>query len=142
MTRKRHLIKGRKESGQFVALPHSVLKHPDYAKLSFNARALLVEFMLEFNGVNNGDLNAAWSRLSQRGWRSKTTLQKALNELLDLEFIVKTRHGWFQNPGSRCNLYAVTWKHVDECPKKNLEIGPTRIPLRAFSLRPPKSQSP
>ena len=135
MARTRERVKGRKVSGRFVALPHCVLEHSDFASLSYNARALLLELALQYNGHNNGDLTAAWSIIGPRGWRSKTTLQKAINELLEKGFIIKTRDGWFQNPGARCNLYALTWKPIDECPKKNLNINSTQMPPRAFTAK-------
>ncbi len=71
---------------------------------------------------NNGDFSAAWRLMEKRGWRSRDTLGRALNELADKSFITKTRQGGKH----RCSLYGVTWKPIDEC-KGKLDIAATRI---------------
>lgn len=134
MTSKRGRAKGRKDKGQFTGIPHVVMRHSDYISLSYTAKALLFELALQYNGYNNGNLTTAWSILSKRGWKSKSTLCKALRELIEKRFVKVSRHGWFANPGSQCSLYAITWQSVDDFPRKNLELNPTRIPLRNFRV--------
>ena len=114
--------KGRKESGSFVAVPHTVLNHPNYLALSPHARMLLFDLYVQFKGSNNGDFSMPWSAMAKRGWKSKGTLNKAKKELLARGLIVLTRQG-----GRHCCcLYAVTWKPIDECGGK-LEAPPTRV---------------
>lgn len=132
MRKSRLKTKGRRETGRFTGIPHSVMKHHDYIGLSYSAKCLLFELAFQYNGYNNGNLTAAWSILSKRGWKSKATLSKALNELISQEFVKCSRVGWFANPGSRCALYAVTWHAIDECPGKHLEIASTIRPVRKF----------
>jgi hypothetical protein len=62
--------------------------------------------------------------LRQRGSRSKTTLHKALRELLDSGLIVQTRQGSLH----KCSLFALGWLAIDECGGK-LEIKATARPL-------------
>ena len=132
MARSRRKIKGRIESGRFVAMPHAVLMHPDYVSLPSCAKVLLVDIALQYNGKNNGDLTATWIIMAKRGWRSKTTLTKALRALIENNFIQQTRTGQFMNPGKQCALYAITWQAVDDCEGKRLEINSTRVALRSF----------
>ena len=126
----------------FAGIPHIVLEHPDFLRLPNRARALLLDVVYQFNGRNNGDLTVAFGFMSKRGWRSKETLSKAVSDLVSANLIVKTRQGKFQNPGASCDLYALTWKPIDECPGKNLEVEPTRTPPRNFSLERFKNPSP
>lgn len=134
--------KGRSDVGGYGGLPKVVWRHPDYQSLSGNAVKLLMDFACQYNGRNNGNLTAAFAVLSDRGWNSRTTLQKALNELLSANFLMRTREGRFANPGAKCALYAITWKSIDECPGKELDVGPTITAPRKFSLEKNKSPSP
>ena len=135
MSRTREKAKGRKTRGAFAGIPKDVMDHPDYVDLSANARSLLFELAYQYNGRNNGNLTAAWTVMSKRGWKSKTTLAKALKELLINEFALLTRTGIGLNPGKRCALYAVTWQPIDECIGKDLEVNPTTRPPRSFTAK-------
>lgn len=126
--------KGRRGKDRFAGIPHAVMRHPDYICLSRSAQSMLFELAFQYNGYNNGDLTVAWTVFKKRGWRSKATLSRSLRELIDKDFVRRSRTGWFANPGSRCALYAITWQNVDECAGKRLEIASTNRPLRAFSL--------
>jgi hypothetical protein len=132
--RKREKIKGRKESGRFVGLPFCVLKSNDYIDLSYKSKALLIDLALQYNGKNNGDLTAAFAILKKRGWVREATIFSAVQELILANLIIRTREGKFQNPHSRCALYALAWQPIDECNGKDLDIGPTVTPPRKFSL--------
>ena len=123
MSRNRRKAKGRREGGSFLALPHAVLDSPSYIALRPTAKALLNDLGRQYNGANNGDLCAAWSLMSKRGWRSKDTLFRALQELTERGLIEKTRQGG----RNHCNLYALTWMAIDDC-KGKLDYGPTRAP--------------
>ena len=126
--------RGRAKNGRFAGIPHSVMESESYYLSSGNALKLLLELVKQYNGHNNGDLSAAFSVLKSRGWRSKKTLARCLNELMERELIVKTREGWFSNPGGRCALFALTWRAIDECEGKDLELGPSRGPYRSFGV--------
>jgi hypothetical protein len=142
MARQRERAKGRKEAGRFAGIPHAVMRHPDYIALSGNAVRLLLEMARQYNSHNNGDLSAAWTLMRERGFRSETTLTKAVHELMARNLLVRTREGRFINPGKQCALYALTWQAVDECPGKQLEIAPTATPLRSFTTEIIKMPAP
>jgi hypothetical protein len=69
---------------------------------------------------NNGDLCLTWSVMRDRGWRSKQTLERARDELLEEGFLEQTRQGGRYWP----SLYAITWWAIDECGGK-LDVPPT-----------------
>lgn len=114
----------RRKQGQYFALPHAVMASTNYIKLSAHAVKLLTDLGLQYNGKNNGDLCATWSMMKMRGWKSSSTLYKAINELIGYGFICKSRQGGRHKP----NLYALTWNNIDDC-KGKLDISPTIAPL-------------
>jgi hypothetical protein len=142
MALNRTKAKGRRSGGRFAGIPHSVMDHPDYIALSANAIRLLLEMARQYNGHNNGDLSAAFSVLRNRGFRSKTTLAKALRELEERRLLLCTRPWRFLNPGSQCALYGLTWLAIDECGRKGLEVKPTQKPVRSFSAEIIKMPGP
>lgn len=129
-------------SGGYGALPRVIWEHPDYFGLSGNATKLLIDFTCQYNGRNNGDMTAAYSILKKRGWKSQDTISKAVKQLLDARLVIRTREGRFCNPGGFCHLYGITWQPINECPGKNLDIGPTVTPPRQFSLERIKTPTP
>ena len=132
--KRREKAKNRRESGRFILIPHAVLTSSDYIGLSYKSKALLVDLAYQYNGRNNGDLTAALGYMQTRGWKRSATLTDAVQELMVANLIIKTREGKFQNPHSRCALYAMTWQQIDECEGKDLEVAPTATPPRKFSL--------
>lgn len=106
------------------------MQSPGHRALSFVARAVLGELMVQYNGKNNGDLSATRTMAKEWGIGSDNTLRQALRELQDAGWIVQTRTSVFSKHGGRCALYALAWYPIDECLGKDLELGPTRGPLR------------
>jgi hypothetical protein len=124
---KRWKEKGRRESGTFVLLPHDLIRSLNWRNASGNAIKLVIELASQFNGTNNGDLSAPFSSMRASGWKSSGTLKRAEQEALHYGLIEKTRQGGL----NRCNLYALTWKPIDEC-KRKLDVSPTRVASGAW----------
>lgn len=120
--------KGR--SAKFVRLFHRLLDDPQYIALPHTAKSLLVDVVMQYTGKNNGDLAITLSMMKKRGWKSNSTLRRALNELLEANWLTLTRQGGRH----KCSLYALTWEPIDECGGK-LEVKPTAIPPRSLHLR-------
>jgi len=114
----------------FAGIPRIVMESDDYLNLQSGGRSLLFEFAYQYKGKNNGNLSATFNQMKQRGFRSPTTIAKALKELRAAKMIIKTRQGGKNYP---C-LYAITWQPIDECRGKNLDLGPTVTAPRKFSL--------
>jgi len=121
--------KNRRESGAFVPIPVSVIKHPNFCMLNGTALRLLinlcsqVRFKAKMGASNNGDLTAAMEILKKSGWTSNDSINNALKELLHYGFIIKTRQGG----RNLCSLYAITWWAINECNGK-LDVNPTSTP--------------
>lgn len=69
-----------------------------------------------------------WNFMSKdRRWKSKDTLYKARDELVEKGLIEQTRQGGKH----RCNLYAITWESIDDC-KGKLDVAATRVASGAW----------
>jgi len=121
-----------KQKASFAGIPRVVMECPDYINLNGSAVKLLIEMACQFKGGNNGDLCPAWTLMKVRGFCSKTTLSKAIKELLQAEMILLTRQGHFIK--NKASLYALTWAPINECSGKYLEVSPSITPSRNFSL--------
>src|SRR5258705_12186951 len=112
---KRHALQRAKESrepGYFVAVPIVVLQSLQMAGLSPHACKLLLDRMSQYRPGRNGALCAAWTVMRKRGWRSPSTLAKALRELRGT-FLTMTRQGDFHHHAS---LYGFSWLAIDPPP--------------------------
>ena len=130
-------MKGRQDRGRFVALPLAVLESPDFLGLSHTARTALLALLAKYNGRNNGDLSLPFTRATQWGINSKTTLAKALKELMERGLIIRSRDPlrMRDNPHGQCSLYALMWEPVHECGGKH-ELAATVAPHRSFARQP------
>ena len=131
-----------RDSGQFVALPFSVLDNA--IGLSVHAKALLLEVARQFNSKapNNGRLLLSRAHLAPRGWNSSDMIMKAKRELLAAGFIFETAKGARPNKAS---WYAMTWRALDKIEgfdygaEQAFERGAYRknAQIKNASLRPP-----
>ena len=131
MTKNYQQVKNRSSKKPFLLLPREMITSDAYYNLSSSAIKLLICLGAQYYGTNNGDLTTAWTIMRERGWHSKQTLQKAMNELEDAGFILRTRQGG----RNKCNLFALTWISIDECGGK-LDVNSTRIASNAWKLDP------
>lgn len=129
MSTRRQRLKGRCESGSFVAMPRAVFFSENWKRCSGTAIKMLIELAEQFKGSNNGDLSAPMVTLKRRGWSSPETVTWALRELRHFGLIVLTRQGGM----NVCSLYAVTWRAIDECGGK-LDCRATRTPGSEWKL--------
>lgn len=139
MAPKRDKAQGRRERGQFLALPSNVLESENFRTLSARATKLLLCLLAQLRfgrgGIaNNGDLCLAHSIAKQWGLISKGTLHLAIKELIERGWIIKTRQGGPAGMGP-C-LYAITIWAIDDCGSK-LEVEPTNAPLGTWKTWKP-----
>ena len=125
-------MKGRKESGGFFSIPHTVLSSLAYTSLSAKSTKLLLDIGFQFRGINNGALVITWDVMRRRGWKSKETLERAQAELEDRGLIKKTRQGGRNWP----NYWALTFRPVNEC-DGSLEVRPTHTASNEWRKRQP-----
>jgi len=124
--RSRH-ARDKRPDGGFVPLPHIVLRSAQWASLSPFAVKLLMELLGQYRGDNNGDLTVAWTLMSKRGWKSRTSLAKAMRELEANRWIQRTRQGGRHV----ATLLAITiFALDDDNPKVRAKLG---IPLNDYN---------
>lgn len=124
---------GRAEVVRFLSLPQPVYNSPNFIMLSPSALKLLIDIGIQYNGANNGDLQASLNPMRSRGWVSSSTLNRARQELLHYGFIELTRQGGL----GCCSLYAITWKSIDGCNGK-IQVPSTKVASRLFERTQPK----
>lgn len=95
---------------QFVGIPVAVLHSMAFVALSKVERALLLEFLAQYNGRNNGQLLCSVRKLASRGFGSADTLHRAKKMLIEAGFIYETVAGHRPNTAS---WYALTWRPLD-----------------------------
>jgi hypothetical protein len=130
--KKNWLSPERREPGGFAAIPHNLLESQVFIGLTPHAVKLLMDLATQFKGFNNGDLCLAWSLMEKRGWKSRDTLNKARQELLNKELIMVSRYG----DRKRAHLYALTFFAIDEC-KGKLDVKPTERPYSSWRRHEP-----
>ncbi len=125
--------KGRAISGPFIALSHSLADSLAFRTLTPLALKLWINMMMQYNGRNNGNINATFSEMEKWGWRSETSLHKALKELLGHGLITKIRQGGIASMSKICCLYAFTHLPINDIPKLGIRGRPPLNTYREFS---------
>lgn len=111
-----------------LTVPCFILNHPKYTAMSRNARCLLWDIGAQFEGFNNGYLDATFSRMKERGWPSPVTLGETLKELQHFGFIEMTQRGGRDHTP---HLFALTWRTINK-----RENQPLHLPPAAHFIRP------
>lgn len=131
------------DGGSAFVIPYTLLRHPNFTRLSPYGIKLLMDLARQYTGFNNGYLCASWSLMREAGWNSSHTLRKATLECEHYGLILRTQNGGLNRP----NLHAVTWRRIDEKPGRFLEVSPTLAPTDAwkedredFKMPAPKSR--
>ncbi|MFA5901400.1 MAG: hypothetical protein WC829_20040 [Hyphomicrobium sp.] len=109
------------DGGSAFIIPVTLLRHPNFTRLSANACKLVLDLGRQYSGFNNGYLSAAVSILEPLGWRSEATIREAVAECIHYGLIQKTRQGG----RNRCNLFALTWWKVQEKDGRPLDVRAT-----------------
>src|SRR5690349_8151507 len=77
----------RDPNGPHIRVYHSLINSHAWRVTGSSAKNLFIDLRVRLNASNNGNIAAVFSDLKHRGWRSKTTMHKALRELEALGFI-------------------------------------------------------
>ncbi len=134
---------------RFAALYDWEMSLPAYQFLTVYGRALLMEFRIAFNGGNNGTIGMSVRHAAALLGCSKNRAEKAIQELLEKGWIVRTeRSGFHRKIERKPSLYRITdrpiglgvdvpetkefaaWRPPNYDPKKN--SVPPRGPVRPF----------
>ena len=105
---------GRNHTSRFVRLDYRLLNSNAYRGLSPNARSLLVELTMLFNGENNGSLYLSVRDAAHRmGIADLTASSRAFDDLTELGFIEMTQAAHFRvktAESSRARCWRLTWE--------------------------------
>lgn len=108
---------GRSEGEQYAPLPYPLLRSPAWRSLSGPAVKVWIELRTRYNGGNNGRLTLSLDEAARLLKLGKATVGRALDELREKGFVVRTRQGqWY---GRLASEWAVTDKGVDGVPPTN-----------------------
>jgi len=118
--------------GGHARLYWALLDSHAYLALGFPARALYVDLRRKLLNTNNGNINATLSTLKHRGWRSSTTLSKALKELIAVGLIAQTRQGGIASMSKICSLYRFTDEDCYDHPKLGIPKSAAGHDYRRF----------
>lgn len=111
MARKANKAGRSKGSGRFVPIPHAMLQSTAWRSLSGPAVKVYIELHSRYNGRNNGDLSLSYREASNLLNISKSSVQRAFDELREKGFIIRTSEGaWY---GRRAATWATTDNTVD-----------------------------
>jgi len=105
------------EMGAHARLYEKIAHSPAWLALGFSSRALYVQLRVKLKQTNNGNIEATLATLKHAGFKSSSTLAKALRELETVGLVAKTRQGGIAAGGKSCNLFRFTDKPVHEFPK-------------------------
>ena len=112
------------DGGAAFMVPLTLLRHPNFIRLSPFAVKLLMDLARQFSGFNNGFLCASRSLMRECGWSSAATLQKAVEELEHYGLIIRTQQGGRNRP----TLHALSWRRIDDKPGRHLDVRPSIAP--------------
>lgn len=101
------------QSGNYLyaSIEHRVLDSPAFADLGFASRAVLLLMVRQYNGSNNGHIQATFSWMNRYGIGSEHTLQKSIAELISHGFVYRTRSHGANKAWAR---YALTWLPISK----------------------------
>jgi len=141
MTAKSKHLTGHAGYKRFAGFPFELLECNNYSRLTAHGKALLLDLRSQFKGSQNGNIDATWSRLSKQNcWRSKETLNAAIQELLHYGFIARTQKGKRVGGTHFPSLYALAWEPINELPRQH--IRGTRIASHEWRTPKPVWQPP
>ncbi|PZP59719.1 MAG: hypothetical protein DI597_14440 [Pseudoxanthomonas spadix] len=122
------------DGGSAFVVPVTLLRHPNFIRLSPYALKLLMDTARQYSGFNNGYLCCSWALMKDVGWRSQDTVRLAMLELEHYQLLERTQQGGRNKP----NLHALTWRRIDSKPDHPLDVGATAKPSDAWKAeRPP-----
>lgn len=119
--------------GSAFVIPMTLLRHPNYTRLSPYAHKLVQDLARQYSGFNNGYLCASWALMQDAHWKSENTVRKAAKELEHYHIIERTKQGGRNQP----NLYAFTWRRIDYKKDRPLDRSATAKPSDSWKNERP-----
>lgn len=102
----------------FAPIDHLVIDSPAFAHLKGESVRVLLIIARQYDGRNNGHLQATFSYCKDRGIGSEHTLKKAIAQLINYGFIYRTRSHGFEAGKNMWSRYAITWRPLCDTTKR------------------------
>ena len=117
MAKNKHPGKPHKRNhGQFVAIPYSMIEHPSYKALSPDAKCVLVEMHLGFHGHNNGRVGFSIRQAAECLHSGKGRATRAMNELQERRFIICHAQSSFNMKTKKSREWEITFREMPNGP--------------------------
>lgn len=116
------------KGGMAFIVPVQLIRHESWRLMTPWAHKLVADLSTQYSGYNNGYLCAAWTLLCKRGWKSRTTLAKAVAELEHYRVIERTQQGGRNRP----NLFAFSFRRIDGIEGRPLDVRSTAAPSNVW----------
>ena len=121
------------DGGSAFTIPYTLLRHPNFIRLSAFGNKLIMDLARQYSGFNNGYLCSSWALMREAGWKSEDTVRGAMQELEHYLLIERTQQGGRNRP----NLHALTWRRIDQKANHPLDVSPTTKPSDAWKKEQP-----
>lgn len=122
----------RSDQGQYIKLPHAILKSSAWRSLSGPAVKVWLELHTRFNGGNNGKVFLSMNEAAENLGLGKATVQRAFKDLQDKGFLVLEQEGnWYHR---RAHEWRLTTKPTQTRSGKKAATNDWRF------LRPEKTK--
>jgi hypothetical protein len=121
------------DGGSAFVIPYTLLRHPNFIRLSPWGNKLVLDLARQYTGFNNGYLCASRTLMKPAGWKSTDTLQRAIEEAEHYGLILRSRQGG----RNRATLHALTWRRIDDKRDKPLDVAPTMKPTDDWKAERP-----
>ena len=117
MAKNKHPGKPHKRNhGQFVAIPYSMIEHQSYKALSPDAKCVLVEMHLGFHGHNNGRVGFSIRQAAECLHSGKGRATRAMNELQERRFIICHAQSSFNMKTKKSREWEITSREMPNGP--------------------------
>ena len=128
MAKSKHPGKPHKRNhGQFVAIPYSMIEHLSYKALSPDAKCVLIEIHLGFHGHNNGRVGFSIRQAAKCLNSEKGKATKAMDQLQKYGFIICHAQSSFNMKTKRSHEWEITFQPMPNGPpshnRKKLKHG-------------------
>ena len=98
----------KRSSEQFTLVPFPMLEHPNFRRLSADAVRVWLEMHLAYNSSNNGEIGSSVQNAMDCLHSGSGKASKAINELIEVRFIVCTRGSSFHMKTGRAREWILT----------------------------------
>lgn len=106
----------KRDKGQFLSLPYSMIKHPSFKALSPDAVRVLIEMSLGFHGMNNGQIGFSVRQAAKCLACGKAKAKRAFDQLQEYNFIICHTQSSFNMKTKKAREWEITFHQMPNRP--------------------------